>query len=179
MRTIFRIIGGILGLIVLATVIIWAVNFGNSDSYDRMVQSTAYKKADLIEKWRFILSNIKDEFSPARRRPTTLLQQQDELKMMVPQVFRAYKYQDWNEFWSYIYDPVYEGDGWIKARRYHSKEEIEDNLKKKYEQPFVSFGKQQWEAFWQILGKDRQVKAISYQDQVKELDRNKMLDKMK
>jgi hypothetical protein len=161
-------------------VIIWAIKLSDSDFRDRWDQGMRENKASFIERAQWLFATMKDEISPARHRPTNLMQQEDDLKMMAPQVFRSFTRGDWNRFWGLVYDPFYEGKGVFKSRGYYSKDEIEGYLKKKYPDTFESFNKQQWDGFWQILGKDRAIRSITYgSGQSEDPEQRKMLDQMK
>ncbi|MDD4182225.1 MAG: hypothetical protein PHT53_00165, partial [Candidatus Omnitrophica bacterium] len=57
---------------------------------------------------------------------------------------------DWSNFWSFIYDPVYDKKSNYGGKRYHSKEEIEGFLRDRFPM-FNSLAAGHWNYFWSIV----------------------------
>jgi hypothetical protein len=155
----FRFIGGIVGLFLLALVIVGAFKFQDTDFRDELVYKYDGAKIKALSDYKVVIYDLREELFPSRKRPTVVLKQEDELKMFIP-LFKQFKETDWNEFWIYIYNGYYEGTRWIKYKHYHTPSEIQEWLKKRYEQPFGDFGQTQWNYFWQILSEDKQIKQV-------------------
>jgi hypothetical protein len=158
----FRIIGALLGLAILLWLALWAWQFSDSYSRDRLLQDMADYKENLGTRLKVLANNIHEEIYPSRSRPISTMEQEDNLKLFAPQLFRRFSHQDWNDFWALIYESFYDKKGGFRARRYHSKDEVEAYLAEKYKDPFAKLNKKGWDAFWQILGKDRGLKMITY-----------------
>jgi len=160
--SIFRIIGAILGLTILLAVGLWAWQFGDSYRRDRLVQDIEDYKDNIGYRLKVMAYNIHEEIYPSRQRPLNTMEQEDNLKLFAPQVFRRFSRQDWSNFWGLIYDSFYEKKGAIRVRRYRSKPEVEAYLAENYKEPFSKLDQRGWDAFWQILGKDRGLKIVTY-----------------
>jgi len=95
-------------------------------------------------------SNIKMEWKPSRRKKTTFIDREERLKQFIPDVFAGFSESDWSNFWSFIYDPVYDKKSKYGGKRYHSKEEIEGFLRDRFPM-FNSLDAGHWNYFWSIV----------------------------
>lgn len=95
-------------------------------------------------------ANIKMELKPSRRKKTTFIDREERLKQFIPDTFGKFSESDWRNFWSFIYDPVYDKKSRYGGKRYHSKEEIESFLRDRFP-IFNQLDAGHWQYFWGIV----------------------------
>jgi hypothetical protein len=113
--------------------------------------------------WLFNLEKLKihlDNFlNPQieRRRPITLLDREDELRLYIGEPFRNFTPEDWDWFWDIVYGVFPEGEpqkkGLPKGMRQLNFNEISSKLMSRYPQPFTYFKKEHWNIFFGIIFK--------------------------
>ena len=160
-----KMLGSILGIAVLGLIVLAGVSLRNSDFRDRAFadyQHISQKARINVENF---LYNVKEDASPTRKRSDSTMQQEDKLKLFMPDIFQNYSKQDWDDFWKLIYGRRPVGNSWIKQRRYRSVREIQKALAYRYPEPFGYFQGQHWQYFWSIIAENKGFVDITYPDQ--------------
>ncbi|MFA5007712.1 MAG: hypothetical protein WC546_00615, partial [Candidatus Omnitrophota bacterium] len=95
--------------------------------------------------------NLKMELAPSRRKKTTFIDREENLRQFIPQVFANFTDSDWRHFWSFIYDPIYDKKSKYGKKRYRTKEEIEGFLLYRFPE-FKYLDSGHWNYFWSVVG---------------------------
>lgn len=109
---------------------------------------------DFFDGIKINAGNAEREIFPERKRPFSLVRQETELKLLLPNPFVNFSRQEWEEFWNLIYGlygyDVPENPRLPYIQRQLNLQELEGLLKTKYE-IFKQFQGQHWEEFWKIV----------------------------
>jgi hypothetical protein len=140
----------VIAILVVVIIVVLAVNLRNNT--DKLPFQYEIKKffnefSKMIETRT---ANIKMELKPSRRKKTTFIDREERLKQFIPDIFGKFSENDWRNFWSFIYDPVYDKKSRYGGKRYHSKEEIETLLRDRFP-IFNQLDAGHWQYFWGII----------------------------
>ena len=146
----------LIALAVLAGIVYGIIQFKDSDTFYAWKKSS---ERSMDKAARFIggrTNTARAEMFPERKRPLTFIEREEQLRQYLPMVFKDFTQEDWNSFWSFIFDPVEKkGKGLFAEKHQRSREEIAAVLVDKYPNPFSRFREDHWFYFWQIvLGPD-------------------------
>ncbi len=146
-----KYIVNIIALIALVFIIYGAVRFKETGRYET-IRSRASRVVGLVkQKTGIVKDNIALELGGERKKPTTsLVKKETRLIALSPETFQDFNYNDWQEFWSIIYDPIREEGGLFAPKRYRTKEEIKGYLLDRYS-GFSRFRTGHWRFFWDIV----------------------------
>ena len=88
----------------------------------------------------------------SRMPPIATIELEERLKANMANPFAQFTLEDWQWFWSLLYDKAsVPSSDWPQLKRQLYREEIEYALIDNYYQPFGSFSEQQWSIFWQRI----------------------------
>lgn len=141
----------VIGVTIVVVLILGIINFKTlneryfSRSTSGKLSKTLKQKVDIFK------HNISFAFSPKRKRPGSLLVRESKLSNFLQNVFGQFSATEWKNFWDFIFEPIQDEKGFLKVKRYHTKEEVQARLKYHYSNPFSYFKKQHWEYFWEIV----------------------------
>lgn len=151
----------IITLIVLVSLVLWVIHLKNTGEWDIFIKRIQYSFQEsfksLSKRVEAYKHNLSFVTSPERKRPLTFIENEALLREFIPQVFGNFTPQEWEDFWSMIYDAAEEEQGAVKIKRYRSKEEIESYLRYNYPNTFSYLDKGGWQYFWSIVLKEERV----------------------
>jgi len=141
----------VIGFIIVVVLILGIINFKtlNNRYFPRSISGkfsqTLKQKVDIFK------NNISFIFSPKRKRPGSLLIRESRLANWLQGVFGQFSATEWKNFWDFVFEPIQDEKGFLKAKRYHTKEEVQARLKYYYSNPFSYFKAQHWKYFWELV----------------------------
>ncbi|MCK9574091.1 MAG: hypothetical protein M0R20_06860 [Candidatus Omnitrophica bacterium] len=140
----------IIAIFVVVIIVIFAVNLRNNT--DKLPFQYEIKKFfnEFSQMIKTRTANIGMEVSPSRRKKTTFIDKEAQLRQFIPDVFGKFSESDWRNFWSFIYDPVYDKKSKYGRKRYRSKEEIEGFLRDRFPM-FNYLDSGHWNYFWNVV----------------------------
>jgi len=140
-----------IGVIIVVVLILGIINFKTLNrrhlpqSIPGKLSKTVKQKIDIFK------NNMSFVFSPKRKRPASLLVRESKLSNFLQNIFGQFSAVEWENFWNFIFEPIQDEKGFFKAKRYHTKEEVQERLRYNYSNPFSYFKKHHWEYFWEIV----------------------------
>ena len=132
-------------------IIFWSINSLNHPLIEKIQVSSKNLLNSLIYSIKIFSHNIKNEIQPLRKKPLSLLPQQEKLKQFIGEPFISFSDADWEEFWNIIYGYTEITTSYGTITRQRTLEEIQEELIYLYGNPFKYFEKQHWESFWSII----------------------------
>lgn len=161
--------GGLIGILVLAAMVLGAIYYKKTDSYDSFAQHAEHETYDFNTKIKIIKYNMKTFTQPPRAMDGALkLKMEQDLKMFIPP-FKEFRHSQWKRFWEYIMKPKDNKDIFA-MRRWRTKNEMESFFKRKFPDPFSRFSPKHWEQFWGVLEESSKFKHVVYDDTMTESD---------
>lgn len=140
----------VIAIFVIVIIVVFAVTFRNNT--DKLPFQYEIKKFfdEFSKMINTRTANIKLELKPSRRKKTTFIDREERLKQFIPDVFGKFSENDWRNFWSFIYDPIYDKKSKYGGKRYRAKEEIETFLRDHFPMfNYLDVG--HWHYFWSII----------------------------
>ncbi|MCK9615114.1 MAG: hypothetical protein M0R48_06390 [Candidatus Omnitrophica bacterium] len=140
----------VIAIFVVVIIVVLAVTFRNNT--DRLPFQYEIKKFfnEFSQMIKTRTANVKMELAPSRRKKTTFIDKEEQLRQFIPDVFGKFSESDWRNFWSFIYDPVYDKKSKYGGKRYRTKEEIESFLRNRFSIfNYLDIG--HWHYFWSIV----------------------------
>lgn len=160
---------GLLGLFLLIAVVLGALMYKRSDSYDSLAQQKEHELYDFNTSVKVIQYNMRSFFKPPRTQDgTKRLKMEQDLKQFI-EPFKNFGQGDWKKFWKFIYKPK-KPEHLLAMRRWRTKTEMESFFKRKFENPFANFSPKHWEYFWTIIEENNKFKHVVYSDTMTEAD---------
>jgi hypothetical protein len=140
----------VIAIFVVVIIVIFAVNLRNNT--DKLPFQYEIKKFfnEFSQMIKTRTANIGMEISPSRRKKTTFIDKEGQLRQFIPDVFGKFSESDWRNFWSFIYDPVYDKKSKYGKKKYRSKEEIEGFLRDRFPM-FNYLDAGHWNYFWSVV----------------------------
>lgn len=161
--------GGLVGLAILVLIIVGALAYKKTDSYDLMSQQKEHDIYDFNTSIRVMQYNMRSFFRPPRTLDgTKRLKAEQDLKQFIPP-FKDFRQSDWKKFWKFIYKPKRQRNPFA-MRRWRTKSEMESFFKGKFENPFANFSPKHWEHFWSVIEDNKKFKHVVYDDTMTEAD---------
>ena len=121
-------------------------------------------RADLLDFFNAMkinIGNIERELFPQRRRPFSLVRQESELKIRLPNPFVNFSPSDWRKFWELVYASVGydipDNPRLPIIKRQLTLAELEEKLMEQFP-IFEKFQAQHWEEFWRVIFRKRRFK---------------------
>jgi hypothetical protein len=143
-------ISNFIALIVIASLVFGAIQFKKTDAYQVFNNQVRKLFQPIGDFFRTRKENIAIEVAPSRKAPFTFIEQEETLRIYIPEIFSKFSPRDWKHFWALIYEPVKEKKGLFAKKRYRSKQEVEEYLIKRFPSPFSYFKPVHWQEFWTI-----------------------------
>jgi hypothetical protein len=140
----------VIAIFVVVIIVILAVNLRNNT--DKLPFQYEIKKffSEFSRMMETRSANFKLELYPSRRKKITFIDREERLKQFIPELFGKFSESDWRNFWSFIYDPVYDKKSKYGRKRYRTKEEIERFLLDRFP-IFGYFDSGHWTYFWSVI----------------------------
>ena len=121
--------------------------------------SAEYLRNNLKRQWDKFLyfakiqkENLALEIDAPRKKPFNLYARQERLMMKIGEPFASFSPEEWQEFWSLVYDVVTErGPQGETIRRQRTEEEIQRSLKYNYPHKFSMFREEHWKLMSSII----------------------------
>lgn len=148
MKILFKVILNVLAIGVVTILVITAVRYKRTHSYTVFRQRIAKPFSGIQKVIDAKKSNLKIELSPSRVKPLTSIEQEENLRMYMPDIFASFTQKEWSEFWSIIYYPIEEKKDGVKRKRYREREEIENEFIDRYGKSFTYLRRDDWTTFW-------------------------------
>jgi hypothetical protein len=116
---------------------------------------------DFLNMCKVNMGNIERELFPERKRSFSLVKQETELKLLLPDPFANFTQAEWEEFWDLIYGlhgyDMPDNPRLPYIKRQLTLPELAEELKSRYD-IFKKFEDQHWQEFWRIILKQRKLK---------------------
>lgn len=117
--------------------------------------------SDFFNACKINFGNMEREFFPQRRRPFSLVRQETELKLLLPDPFVDLSAEEWQGFWELVYGnigtEITENPRMPIIRRQFTLPELEEQLLSRYP-VFKRFQPQHWQEFWSIVLRKKRFK---------------------
>ncbi|MDD4294891.1 MAG: hypothetical protein PHP69_05200 [Candidatus Omnitrophica bacterium] len=153
MKELLKILINLAAIAVVCIMVLVAVRYKDTYDYAAMRKKFLKPFSGVQKIINAKKNNLDIEMSPSRLKPLTTIEQEENLRMYMPDVFSDFKQNDWNEFWGIIYLPIEETRDGVMMKRYRTKEETEKTFVEKYGGSFGYLKTDDWTTFWAYVVK--------------------------